>query len=113
MKPPQSPEGKRAQCELNFMMLVVVVFYIVVLLITSGCASTPYNSTPRIVMQTIAIEFGAAKQVQRFCRAITKEENAIGCAMWDDESCRIYLPENTTNEILGHEMRHCLDGKWH
>ena len=49
--------------------------------------------------------------------------NVLGKAVWDDQSCDIFVfSENAYNrlgsptlyhETLGHELRHCLEGHWH
>ena len=36
-----------------------------------------------------------------------------GCAVYNKYSCTIYTAKTTTMEILGHELRHCFEGKFH
>ena len=35
------------------------------------------------------------------------------CSFWENNSCTIITPKKTTTTILGHEMRHCLQGAFH
>jgi hypothetical protein len=36
-----------------------------------------------------------------------------GCARYNAKSCRIITAKTTTMEILGHELRHCFEGRFH
>ena len=37
------------------------------------------------------------------------------CTFWsgDFKTCDIYFPKKVSNDILGHELRHCLHGAFH
>jgi hypothetical protein len=35
------------------------------------------------------------------------------CTFWEGKNCTIILGIKTNNDILGHEMRHCLQGAFH
>ena len=35
------------------------------------------------------------------------------CTFWKGKKCTIYLGAEVNNDTLGHEMRHCLQGKFH
>lgn len=35
------------------------------------------------------------------------------CAKWTSKTCTIYTAPETSHAILGHEMRHCFEGKFH
>jgi hypothetical protein len=35
------------------------------------------------------------------------------CTFWEGKNCTIILGTKTNNDILGHEMRHCLQGAFH
>jgi len=35
------------------------------------------------------------------------------CSFWSGDSCQIYVGKKTNNDILGHEMHHCLAGNFH
>lgn len=47
-----------------------------------------------------------------------KNQFMEGCSFWykdqnDKHYCTIILGKTTNNDILGHEMRHCLQGSFH
>lgn len=37
------------------------------------------------------------------------------CAYWttDLKECTVILPKNTTMHLIGHEVLHCMVGRWH
>ena len=35
------------------------------------------------------------------------------CAKWTSKTCTIYTAPETSHAILGHELRHCFEGKFH
>lgn len=39
----------------------------------------------------------------------------VGCAAYDESAntCTIVTSPTTTNEVIGHEMRHCFEGQFH
>ena len=37
----------------------------------------------------------------------------VACAGWFANNCSITVAPNVSNEVLGHEFRHCLVGDWH
>ena len=38
---------------------------------------------------------------------------AIACASWGETNCLIRIKPDASDEVLGHEVRHCFDGSWH
>ena len=58
--------------------------------------------------------------VQQVCEAESRKRGMGGfgygvdaCSFWEDNSCTIITPKKTTTAILGHELRHCLQGAFH
>ena len=62
--------------------------------------------------------------IQQVCEQESKRRgfNGFGislqaCSFWTKTisgySCDIYLSKKTNNDILGHEIRHCLQGNFH
>ena len=35
------------------------------------------------------------------------------CAKWTSKTCTIYTAPETSHALLGHELRHCFEGKFH
>lgn len=35
------------------------------------------------------------------------------CTFWQGKNCTIFVGPKVNNDILGHEMRHCLQGAFH
>ena len=44
---------------------------------------------------------------------IPKRLTVYGCAAISKDYCTIYTGKTTTMPILGHEFRHCFEGKFH
>ena len=42
-------------------------------------------------------------------------ERYLGCAHWRmaEQACTVFIPSDTKSVILGHEVRHCFEGKFH
>ena len=58
--------------------------------------------------------------VQKACDAESRKRGYGGfgygvdaCSFWDDNTCTIITSKKTTTVILGHELRHCLQGAFH
>ena len=56
----------------------------------------------------------------RECRALqgdfsreSKQGKIRACAKWTSKTCTIYTAPETSHALLGHELRHCFEGKFH
>lgn len=68
------------------------------------------------VQVSIQIVNNPAEQCQKESRA--RGYGGFGmpvqaCTFWQGKNCTIILGQKTNNDILGHEMRHCLQGAFH
>ena len=53
----------------------------------------------------------AAESKKRGFRPMTDKMQA--CSFWNGNECTIITPKYTTMHTVGHEFRHCFQGKWH
>lgn len=98
--------------------------------LTAGCASYEYAnqvtwvSKPfevAIQPKEVKLTWEVVDNADETCRAedARMRENPLhilGCAFWskkDPTVCRIITGKLTTHEALGHELRHCFEGKFH
>ena len=54
--------------------------------------------------------------ISETCRNLTplhQGKNFLGCAKYNNRACTIYVSRTTRLSILGHELRHCIEGHWH
>ena len=68
--------------------------------------------------QEKAVELNVLKEdeLQRAkCAPMINQGKLLGCAFWtyDGKKCQIYVTEGTSQEVLGHELRHCYEGAFH
>jgi len=77
-------------------------------------------STPA-ASRTVSINWKTVpnEQLQSICKTLTKKNLTngrvfLGCAITTAPgACMIYTSTETSHQILGHEVRHCYDGKFH
>jgi hypothetical protein len=94
----------------------MLVIWLASITTISGCSSTSFQALPGI--KTLNTKWVVVKNVQQVCQTITDGPPDIlysGCATWDRERlhCTIFTGEKVTNELLGHELRHCFYGNFH
>jgi hypothetical protein len=98
---------------------------ILILLGLVGCASTPQPTatskhdlafTAQSTYVAKRVEWIVVDNIDSACHgvtAITSGQRYLGCAKFTATSCKVYTARNTTLSILGHEIRHCFEGRWH
>lgn len=67
-----------------------------------------------LTVMTVEDPVKACKEVSnRFNFGWTALSNS--CAYWttDFKECTVILPKNTTMHLIGHEVLHCMVGRWH
>lgn len=77
-------------------------------------------STPA-ASRTVSINWKTVpnEKLQSICKTLTKKNLTngrvfLGCAVTTAPgACMIYTSTETSHQILGHEVRHCYDGKFH
>lgn len=73
---------------------------------------------------SVEIQTVPQSQIQQACDRESKRVGNQGmgykvdaCSFWKPVkggfSCTIILPENTNNDTIGHEFRHCFQGNFH
>ena len=92
----------------------------VVLLLVTTCAFAQDIYYPHsfqqmnIIWQTVPDVDAACTNKYNQLNQVTKEGHYFnGCAMVSKDTCIIITGENTTHEILGHEVHHCYAGAFH
>lgn len=61
------------------------------------------------------IEYKVVPDVRKAC-AWTGKKDALACASWSytlPRKCTIYVESMSTEVMLGHEVRHCVEGHFH
>jgi hypothetical protein len=92
-------------------------YYFLVLLLV-GCSSFTVKPYDERITQTTIVTWTTVDDVEKECiNAGVKDpgifRHILGCAKYDKTSCTIYTGKTTSMEILGHELRHCFEGKFH
>jgi hypothetical protein len=73
---------------------------------------------------SVLVTVNPVDNIQQVCEQQSKRRgyggfgvNMDACSFWVKRvigyTCEIYVGKQTNNDILGHEMRHCLQGKFH
>lgn len=89
-------------------------------------AESPYDkfSSDKNISRKTSVEWYAVSNVQEVCESENKQMNGHGygfkvdgCSRWHhsvfSDSCVIYTHLKTDYWTLGHELRHCFQGKFH
>lgn len=92
---------------------------LVFMFVLSGCGSTIVIGGDSFQLQKqyrerkVNLYVGTKEYIQTFCSNLTLETTAIACSMFNEKECTIYVEENLSYEVFGHELRHCFDGDFH
>jgi hypothetical protein len=94
---------------------------LLVCLLSVGCvgcagldAMEPYPIKTNV--DTVTIQLVRSPDAQIECRkaaGVSIGRHIEGCAIMSITHCTIYMLPAASNELLGHEARHCFDGAWH
>jgi hypothetical protein len=78
-------------------------------------AFTPAPKVQGIAVHWIASADPTAECKRQFPNAFGFHPLVPACAGWDHEKlvCVIVTGKTATHQILGHEVRHCFEGKFH
>ena len=80
-----------------------------------------WSMTTNLLTTQTLVNIKAVENPREFCE---KESFRVGnrgflgvpivsCAFWTKDKCTIIAGLVTNNDILGHELRHCLQGNFH
>jgi hypothetical protein len=79
--------------------------------------STKPNRTETVTVSWVVVP---ESKVQATCEAISKDSGLGGfgfavdaCSFWHKSTCLIVTAKQTTHAELGHELRHCFQGRFH
>jgi hypothetical protein len=98
------------------MQYCFIACFTAVLLI--GCSSFTAKPYEERVTQVTTVTWLTFDDVEKECIKAGVEEpgpfkHLLGCAIYNKKVCRIVTGKTTSMEILGHELRHCFEGKFH
>jgi hypothetical protein len=87
-------------------------------LLLIGCSSFTAKPYEERVTESTIVTWLIFDDVESECiKAGVKEpgpfKHLLGCAIYNKKVCRIVTGKTTSMEILGHELRHCFEGKFH
>jgi hypothetical protein len=84
-------------------------------LLLVGCATMePYPIKTGV--DTVTVQLIRADDAQLTCTKMSGAsigQHIEACALPSITHCTIYMLPNASNDLLGHETRHCFDGAWH
>ena len=91
--------------------------WLIILLLT-GCSTFTAKPYEERVTEVTVVTWTTVDDVEKEClKAGAKDpgpfQNILGCAKYNKNSCRILTAKTTSMETLGHELRHCFEGKFH
>ena len=88
--------------------------FLAALLLLAGCAAPDPMSVVSMDGASVTISEGTRSvrivvvdEMPRGC------EGKVGCAWYTHDPCEIYVFADTRFEVLGHELKHCFDGRFH
>ena len=93
--------------------LLLIVFFTL-----AGCSNfvaKPYNER---LTATTKVTWTTVDDVTEECVKLgTKDprpyQQIAGCALYNQNTCKIITAKSTSMAVLGHELRHCFEGKFH
>ena len=71
---------------------------------------------------TMVVKWIRVDDIQATCERVSRSKglggfkyNVDACTFWETETnvCMVYTKKQTTQHIVGHEMRHCFQGSFH
>jgi hypothetical protein len=87
----------------------------------SGCVIhlVPQEVTLPLGTRTVQVTRVVVKDVDKTCQSmglyVPKGLKSYGCATWNSTltRCTMYLGQETTHRVKGHELHHCFEGHFH
>ena len=85
---------------------------------------TELYSLRKLMTNQVVVDVVVVKNIREACEKESHERGLGGfgrdmsaCSFWtrfvDHYTCKVLVPENTNNDTLGHEFRHCIQGHFH
>ena len=87
--------------------------------VLTGCASAPeYFQASHDQYRPVWVTWKYVDDVDTTCRIVGNVEPSreiVGCAKYSQQLgvCIIYTAKDTNTSVVGHEIRHCFEGKYH
>ena len=93
-------------------------FLLIVFFLLTGCShfiAKPYSE--RVTEGTV-VTWTTVDNIHDTCRSMGSADPGLlniidGCVKYTKNTCKIFTAKLTSMEILGHELRHCFEGKFH
>ena len=85
-------------------------------MLLTGCSvfRDPDVFIPNPKYKAVRVTWVLTDDLERACGITPKAGYVLlGCAKVIGDWCVIITPKETTMSTLGHELRHCFEGKWH
>jgi hypothetical protein len=91
---------------------------IILIVLLSGCSTFTTKPYRERITESTTVTWLTVDNVHETCIMMGNKnpgsfQTLKGCARYDEKSCKIITGKTTTMEILGHELRHCFEGKFH
>jgi hypothetical protein len=114
---------------LRVVVALAIALVLAIALITAVEAAEPswstgYQPSPRLPAgeHRIDLQLEIRADVHEACtvlgirpdEAAGPEGRVEGCATWNElPRCRIIVPPDASDELIAHELKHCMLGRWH
>ena len=114
---------------LRLVVALAIALMLAIALITAAEAAEPswstgYQPSPRLPAgeHRIDLQLEIRADVHEACTALGirpdeaagPEGRVEGCATWNESPrCRIIVPPDASDELIAHELKHCMLGRWH
>ena len=94
-------------------ILTLVIFFLL-----TGCSHFTAKSNNERVTQATVVTWTTVDNIDETCKSMGSLDPGLfhqinGCVKYTRHTCRIFTAKLTSMEILGHELRHCFEGKFH
>lgn len=83
-------------------------FVLIGIVLLAGCAGVPIKTGFETMTVTLLRDYHA----DNICSAMSGKK-AEACVYVEMNHCTIILNPDNTDEVWGHELRHCFDRSWH
>lgn len=80
------------------------------------CLSNQFNCTFEPKPWQGTIDFRVDANTTEICNKLmgTNDPGVVSCATrYSETKCVIYVKTKTSMALIGHEFRHCSEGRWH